>query len=788
MKELLGNIKRYEIDSFGKVNRAKHPTKLDVNELYTKENIVNRAGRYGSLSKRNGIQRHNSNSLGGSINSLFEAKLEDNYYLIAKDSAGAGSSLLKYCTTPYTGTWTSLSTTEYIARYRFSLLRNKIYICNRIDSSGNSLLTNKVWDKATSTYADIGLNPLGTDTFTVTESTVANAGLTSENFYFYIVTWLYDGYQESCSLNYVRAQMAVAENAVTLSGIDPISTSARITHVKIYRSTGMDDIEASIPEYMYHLITLPVPSSGTITHLDTKDDDYLGTAIDINTFFNQKRPYKNKYFAIHKNRLIAANLETESIRYNAIAGGDLSFVESNGSGSLTPNTTYGYKLYKCYMNPAGGQFNFVVGDVYTKDDVELGATDDTVTITLSNPTQNFDDWCNYVLIQRTVGDGTEYKYLAVVSVDTLTSGYTDGISDINLLNLYNYPITITNASNTGETKFKEYLAISDIASGDMFDSLSIKSVDAVTNKGITGIFSEENNIKIFTAKAIYEMTTNPINVNYWTIDKILDGIGAMGQDIYPITETSGHNGILQLPNGKGYIFFNKATSSSSSDEIVIYFWNGNKEIGADPVIISDEINNYISGYSSFRVHGMCYDHINNWIWIVATTTSKQILVYDVEFKEWYVFTLNSAINLYDVICTENGKIIFGADSGYLQTYSPGTYQDNYSGSSYSFTMAIRTKSFEPFDADIEGVQVQISLETATATTTSSDMTYTLNDSVDSVSTLASSSSTLHRIRKRFTALGKRIYFKFENSENKDLIVNKITIDIKEYHEKAGGKI
>lgn len=784
MANINGNITRVEIEDFGKVNRALPPSKIPDNEFYTKENIVNRNSKFRSLAKRYGIQRYNTNQLDatGTIINLFEARLNDGYYLIGKDSDGAGTSNLKYTGTAntYTSAWTSISTTEYAGHYYFEQLKNKIYICNRVDNS-NNLLTNKVWDKATSVYADMGCNPYATDTYTGAGTVTSGGGLTNTKYYFYVVTWLYDGYQESCALNYLRVSTGGADTSILLSSIDPTAVSNRITHFKIYRSEGLTQSEASVPEYMYYIAT--IPSSAT-TYLDTKADSYLGSAIPIETFFNQKRPYKSKYLTVHNNRLIAGNLEIESKRYSAITGSDIALVSSNSTGSLDSGAVYKYKFYKCYISPSGGQFVFITGVPVSKD-VTTGIADDTVTITLSNYATYFENWCNYILIERSEGGGTEYKYHSVQKVATLVTGYADETSDTALNTSYNLPVNIIRQNEQTETKFKDLISISDINSGDLFDAINIKDTDSENNQGITGLYSESSRIIVFKPNNIYAVDTRAQSIEFWDTYKVVSGIGANGQDTYPKTETVGHNGIQQLPNDNGYIFFSNAYAGSTSVQTKIYLWNGTGE----PEIISNEIENLISAVSSLSVKGMCYDHINNWVWavVVVASTTRLILVYDLNFKEWYVFRFNNVINLNNVVCTEDGRIIFGAEAGYINNYSTGTFVETYSGSTYTFTMGIQTKNFEPYNADINTSQIEILLETATSTTTSNNVVYGL-DNTESPETIATSSGTLHRIKKRLNATGKRIYFRYENTENKDIVIHKLAFDLRPLHMRAGGKL
>jgi len=792
-----GNEIRITQDELGKLNGAVNPTKLNDNDFTVLENIVKQRGNYGSLSKRFGIQRFNSNAVGSSnIINLFEGKFNSGYKLLAKDTAGAGSSAMKYCSSGYTGSWTSLSSSEYAGYYRFVQFKDKVYVCNRIDGSYN-LLDGKVWDGTANLY-EHGASPYLTDTFTATAD-ATSGGLTTAKYYFYIVTNIYDGYQESSVLNYVRQETTGGKTAIKLSGLN-FNTNARVTGKNIYRSTGLSVLEKSIPEDMYFLTTLT--SQSVATYLDLMADTALGTAIPIENFFDQKRPYKSKYVTVSKDRLIQANIETASTRYSALSYDDIALVGSNGAGALSTGT-YKYRFYKCFISPSSARYGFIVGD-YVEKSIPLSGAEDTVTITISNLSTSMDDWCNYILIQRTIAGGSEFPYLTVQTKSALGLGFIDLSADTALIsNNSDFPLSIIYA--TGQTvnesrysvvnqnKYKSSIAISDPGSADLIPAENIKIIETKDNQGITGVYSEDNGIVIFSGSAIFRMNTTALNSEFWNITKVVDKIGSLGQDTSPKTETAGHNGQLQLPNNSGYVFFNRAYSDSAQNQIKIYYWNGNDN--SEPAIISDEINTYLNGFSSLRVYGMCYDHINNWIWISLKTTSQNILVYDLENKCWYVFVFGNAnILFYDIICTEDGKIIIGADAGFLEYYAfdvavANAYSDKYyySGSlqTDAFITKMQTKTFDYFDADQNATRFGLQVNTLSTTTTSGELYIVANGS-SSNSTLTTASGTIHNIWKRFNTPGSQIYFRYENNEQKGMTFQNMYMDIKQLHKATGG--
>lgn len=792
-----GNEYRESFDSFGRLDKGINPTKLNPNDFALLENIVKRRDNAGSLTTRFGIQRFNSNAISSSnLINIFEGKFNSGYKLLAKDTAGAGSSVMKYCASDYTGAWTSLSTSEYAGHYRFVQFKDKVYICNRIDGSYN-LLDGKVWDGTANIY-EHGASPYLTDTFTATADATPG-GLTTAKYYFYIVTNIYDGYQESSVLNYVRQETTGWKTAIKLSDLN-FSTNARVTGKNIYRSTGLPVLEKSIPENMYYLTTLT--SQSVSTYLDLMSDTAMGTAIPIENFFDQKRPYKSKYVTVSKDRLIQANIETASTRYSAISSGDITLTGSNGAGALSTGV-YKYRFYKCFISPSSARYGFIVGD-YVEKNITLSGAEDTVTITISNLSTSMDDWCNYILIQRTIAGGSEFPYLTVQTKSALGSGFIDLSADSALIsNNSDFPLSIINA--TGQTinnakysvvqtnKYKSSISISEPGTADLIPAENIKIIETKDNQGITGIHSEDNGVVIFSGSAIFRMNTTALSSEFWNITKVVDRIGALGQDTSPKTETAGHNGQLQLPNNSGYVFFNRAYSASAQNQIKIYYWNGNEN--QEPQIISDEINSYLNGFSSLCVYGMCYDHINNWIWISLKTSSQNILVYDLENKCWYVFTFgDSRILFYDVICTEDGKIIFGADAGYLEYYGfdvavADAYADKYyyTGSlrTVAFTAGLQTKTFDSFDAESVATRFGLLAQTLATNTTSGTLTVSVNNSA-STSTVTTASGLIHNIYKRMNLRGSEVYFKYENTESKGISFNQMYMDIKQLHKATGG--
>lgn len=796
---------RVMIDEYGRLDLLKNPVKLSENDFTLLENLIKEVGNKGALSKRYGIQRYNSNALSSaSMVNLFELKLNDGYYLFAKDNTGASTSILKYCVSPYTGAWTTLSSSEYNGYYRYCQFKNNIYITNRVNSADNGLKDNRVWLLNSGLFAH-GALPVEISRTALTDS--ATTGNMATGGYAYIITNLYDDYQESSAFNHSFVAVTSAAD------IDlPNVAGTRIKARKIYRSKIIDasyrviiaednlgeEVWTPPLDNMYLVATDSDLSAHTYT--DIKSDDELGVPVSVNSLFDQKRPFKAKLSTVAKNRLIQANLEDSTLSYSAITSGDILLTSSAGSGTLTPSAEYKFRVYKAYASHSGDRNVYIVGE-YTEKSITLGALHDTANITFANLSSNFDDWCDLVYVERTIGNGSEFYPFVVMRKNDAYDVYESDITfpaiagtiDVDIIRISSFSgNSDVPESRISNTKYKNAIAYSDVNTGDLFPAENIKIIDSQDSKGITGIYTEHNRVTIFTSSNIYSLYTNTISPDYWDVTKAVNGIGASGQDSFPNTETTGHNGIQQLPNSAGYIFFNRAYSASSQNQIKAYYWNGATD--SPPVVISDEIYSLIGG-SSFTIHGMCYDHINNWVWVSCKTSNHQILIYDITNTCWYVFKfINSAIKFYDIICTENGKIILSGDSGYIYYYATDIgastrYSDKYYYSALLNTDTIQsklqTKTFDFLDADTIAVRFGILVDTYVSSAVASQLVVGTIGS-ETPSSITTAVGYIHKAETRFNIKSNRFYFRWENNESLGIILQGVYMDFKEVHKLSAG--
>lgn len=814
VEKLKGNITRVTIgadEGFGKADRSVNPTKLNFNDFALKENWISKVGNYGSLEKRGSMVLHNANKLTASkpVVNIFEAKLADKYYLIGKDNGSAGTAVMKYCERPYNTAWSSITTDEYSGFFRYAQFKENIYITNR--QNAGAMLVNKVWYGTGTGLVEHGAIPpnqylsLLADLLTLTSSTVSGAGLSLNKYYYYIVTFLYDGYQESCALDQKYGWTGTGtDNAITLTKIP--TGDSRVKARYIYRSKAQDSPYGSA-QHFYRVGTLT--DNTTTEFLDTVADGKLGTAINSELLFDQKRPPRSKLFAIVQDRLVAMNTETDPNAYKVIESAKIHLAEAT---TYSPDElsvgTYKYRFYRAYANHSGGRLVYLLGG-YTEKSVSVTVVGKGVDITIDSTAEIMsDNWVSKIVVMRTLVGGDKFfplPYNVLPSTAWLEVGmahnkmyfvspmaFRDETSDTDLQalgNLFYYDF-IYGGEVVGNTRAKGALYISEAGKGDLFPADSVKLVDIRDNVGITGGYVEDGGMVIFTGTGIHRMDTRPLSSTFWTIDKVVENIGALGQDAYVknsrSTESVGHNGILQLPDGGGYIFFNRASSSIATQPINIYYWSGRGQ----PEIMSDPIHPYINNSSAFAVGGMCYDFVRDWVWIVAKTADRMILIYDLKNKEWHVFTLDSTLIFSEIICTEDGQILLGALDGQVNIYSPTAYQDELGATAKTVTTKLRIKSFDEYDADLTLRRVAVALDSSSAgLTLSQDVAYQDKEgnSSSTALTYTAGSGTIHRTKKNTNVNCRRFYIEFTNTENKNIILNKISIDYKTNFSDDGGQ-
>lgn len=808
-------LHRVVVDSFLGIDQSKPPSKISLEQFRELENMVQAPGSFGALENRRGIQRINSNALTANpILQLKEAGLNEGYYLIGKDNTNT----LSYVGLPYTGSWGLISNSELAARYEIVNLRSNIYICNR--TSSGLLGQNKVWNK-TRGYDEHGCVPPSQEfaddlrMILAPNTAITPTGLTPGRLYYYVVTYLYDGYQESSALHYVSYLLGGATYALNLSQI-PVSGSNRVTARKIYRSKGLEvnptlPTSRPFPDYFYFLTTLN--DNTTTTYVDGMPDDNLGDAITPTDLFISRQPYRSRCFTVHKERLIQGNLQVYSSKYSAIDSSDITLTQSStvpvASTGLTLLKTYKYRFYKAYPAHSSNRQVWIVGD-YTEKSITLTGANNTISLTIDSSAEIFSDgWCDHILVERTLGDGNDfyihhawwwYDNISTYRPYNTESAYNKAALDVGNLEIVDTwsdadilpsqstpPVDkITAGEFSEDYEYKSHIAISNPGMGDVFDPINVRFTNTDDNQGISGLFGEQDRVIIFKPNSIYQMITNAENSEYWGITVVERHIGAAGQRQVPLTETVGHQGILQLPQPTEYIFFDKAYSDSATDEIKIYYWHSYGK----PEVISYPIESYLSGSSSFKVKGMAYDRRNNWVWnLVRRNSVDYILIFDLLTRQWYVFSFDGGITLNDVIVLESGKILFAGNNGHVYEYSGSVYYDSYNGTNYAVNFTVRTKDVDWYDTSLVLTRLNVAFDTSTA-----GAELQAGVSVDEVQTglinYSTPSDTNHRVQATAQLKGNRVSADISGiistSNNKRYLLLSIMLDMKVMHKAGGG--
>lgn len=797
IKNIGDNEQRILIDDFKGMDSSTHPTKLPLDVFRSALNWVRlRQADGGSMRKRYGIQLYNTNQLTASkpVRNLSEVRFNEQYYLLGKDVDGAGTSDLSYnaiSSGQYKTSWDGdASTAEHEGYYRFLTFRNRHYICNRV-TSGNVLDYNKVWTPDTlTTLYEHGCLPYQRDalswvTFTSTVDT--NAGMTASGFYAYIIVYLYDGYQQSSAFDIFWATST--QKSMLIDGL--VANYNRVTHFKIYRSKNQTDT-TSVPEFFYYVATLKTTAT---SYRDTMADSLLGEAIPSEQLFDQKRPYRCKHLTIARERLIQGNLDSAPGKYTALGSSDVTLTEGGASVfSGLDAGTYKYRIYKAYAVHSGGRYVYVLGN-YLEKSITVTGAGNSVTLSLVTPPD--DAWLDSYVIQRTLAGGNQFFTLGELFQASGTNydvigfnqsafelGLVDEAPDANIIawgaTYYKHDLIL--AEDIQSTTLKNAVAISEIGEADRVSATSIKLLDIPDNVGITGLYSEDSRIIAFSSTAIHMIDTSAQSPEYWLIDKVVDGIGALGQPTAPSTEGTGHNAIQQLPDQRGYLFFNRAYATTGQ-RIIAYLWTG----AGQPEKISDQIDSILNdSFSTFNVTGMAYDRVNDWVWIIYSTNSAQkILVYDLFFKTWYVFTTNASNTLHDIVVTQNGEVIIGCGDGRLVAYTVNTYKDTYStGTEHAYSAYLQSREFNSFDSNFIVKQIVVNCETTTNQVSISAVI--VYDGTSTPLTLANTASeTTHRVKGRSNIKTKSWHFTLDHSENKGLVINSIAIDTKLKHQKDG---
>lgn len=357
---------RWETEDFsGGYNLFKDPTKLNDNEFLQFENLISyKAGKFYNATKRNGIERYNTNTFGSaghkllSVSQFITTAQSTNINRIIVNTS---DTKLKYC--EGTGAPVEISTQEYNNKYRYETFKDTLYIINRAAGAAS----NFVYDGTN--YLEMGCFPCP-QTFSLSAVSLGNLN----GNYTYLILYIYDENQESWFIPHTvntntdtQQPNGAVMGTTAFAALIQISTggakkvkitgiptgNARVTARVIYRSKTVGTV------LYYHS---KINDNVTTEYIDNLPDENLVEEISIDYVY---KPYTAKYAAVHNNRLILGNLKEN--QYSAPVSTGVTFGSESPTGNLTDpgarSSKYSYKFAHSYIIPTlttmsgGGAFD-----------------------------------------------------------------------------------------------------------------------------------------------------------------------------------------------------------------------------------------------------------------------------------------------------------------------------------------------------------------------------------------------------------------------------------------------
>lgn len=769
-------MSREKINKFSGINAYAHPSDLDNSEFPVFENFE--MGAFGGATKptkRLGYARYSSHQVGDAskvLNTLFEAGFSAGDKLLINKEDGASSQLYEVVS-PYTADPTAIvgaSGSAFDNRLSMAMLKDKVYIANR----GNGIYVNNVYNgTAASGYSDMGCPPCNNGGIT---GAAAAGGALSAGNYRHLVTFLYDGFQESFAVGYYAytggastsfgapVTTATLNDKITLSGIPTGNT--RVTARKVYRT------KAGTPGIYYLVDT--INNNTDTTFVDTVADNYLGNEIDgelLTGVFN--KPYMSKYLTTHKDRLWEANCKDDF--FAAIPTADITLAEAAG-GALDIGGVYKYRFYKVWNvhkeHPDG--FTDLVFSNYVEKTITLTGANQSVDISYTGS----DAWVGTIAYERTSGGGSDFMFVNNRSrfgfVKTAT--VNDALADTSR-GWTNGKSTFTETNLT----YPSHVAFSDASKPDMFPSGNVIKIGENDGEEITGIFSEEDAIIVFKENSIHKIITHYQKTNFWRVTPVVSNIGS--DSFAQVQIADGH-----------YVFVKK--SSAGNGKLTVYEWTG----GA-PRPCSLKIQSYIDTGRLVTVRGITYDKHSRQVIILFANSATQndtVLIYDLKerdemnFGKWYIHVnATTNLDLRSVCSTKDYGVLFGNGIGYLYNRTGYTDALGATPTTTAFTSKIRTKTFD-YGGNLRPRRFIGRMEVISGTVTSKSVTlkFKTDDITEGSETLNFVDSKNHQllINTIFTdsdsnkAPRKNVYFELQDATDLGTRIISMALDIDVEHE------
>jgi hypothetical protein len=665
-------------DFSGGIKSYTDPTKINEMEFPIYENAQPKSfGKNKAFNMRFGYDQYNTHQFNGTktIVTLYEALFSSGAVLVGNDS-DSSSSLMRYVATPYTGAFTSISGSggsAFSSQLQYAMLRDRLYIANVND--GSTAYANRVWDKTN--FLDAGCPPCNVTAMT------ASAGATGvlNGLYHYVVTFEYDGKQESATIFPIDSSSllprpiasGLTNKMVDLAGVP--TGNARVTARKIYRT------KTNTYAPLYYLTTLN--DNTTTTYTDNMPDANLGTEADTTGLTDMQKPYISKYLCTHKDRLVSAYL-TENY-YTPLTSADVTVASSATAGSLTANGAYTFRFYKVWRDNLDN-----AGNVQFRYSLPY-----TVTGQLTGGNQSFD--ISYI------GTNSDFGFIAF-EMATTNGGAVFGFPTIASLigtALASFPINtgiagqLANpmpnifASQFGiQTTYNSNVSISNAGTPDLTDRLNDKEIAFNNGDFITGLHGETNRVLAWKQKSIYAINTDTLDSTYWYTTKLIDGIGA---DDYSVKQFS-------LGNGFGYVWKSSRYVEGIGTFEIIYLWDGLGE----PKPIGYDVLGYFSANSVTTFVDVIHDSSNNYIRIIMSGgLGKNEMIYDLSNNMWVSNYNNNTTLAFNCYCnTKSYGVLIGDTSGYVNYYNKALFRDKIATVATDYTANVQTKTFMSTNADL----------------------------------------------------------------------------------------
>lgn len=226
------------------------------------------------------------------------------------------------------------------------------------------------------------------------------------------------------------------------------------------------------------------------------------------------------------------------------------------------------------------------------------------------------------------------KYICTYG-DQLVCGNVVGV-----YNLFNNFVPYTNND--------DIVMYSDISDGDMGENFSIANrqlIGKTFDGSITGVARYNNSVAVFKTRGVYAMD-GVLAIGEYNLRKIpSNGIGC-----------TSHKSILETDS---FLAFQGQDG--------LYSFTGYKIEK-----ITTPLDNLFASIDNTKTRSAMYQDKDKWIFYVTNNSSHYFVVYDFNFKRWYIWDgVNSSKGLY----TDNSNIVKFLGSSALKL-STGTYTDN----------------------------------------------------------------------------------------------------------------